>query len=278
MDSLKQHGLLAYTGIGLDRKQASAPAVFDIKNHNIGFSSIGIVTNNLSRHRAGKNKPGQVAYRFDKDFHLVNQKLSKTITDYKILSIHYGYEGKVYPDNMQLKQWQDEAVGKYNIDMVVGHHAHVIRPVEIYKNKLIFYGLGNFLHHGTANMTTKDICHDYGLLATVYLHKTAAGRLVAKAVQVLPLTKTHMQTAPFASQAQAIKRIYVLNYLSRQLDNKKTGSQGIRFTPQEDGTGLYCVKDAGTLTNKIGKLCKNWRPSLPIPAKIQTQIQRACRK
>ena len=58
------------------------------------------------------------------------------------------------------------------IDLIVGHHAHVVRGVEMTPNgSLIFYGLGNFLHLGTANMTSSGICRDYGLLARVHLRR-----------------------------------------------------------------------------------------------------------
>jgi poly-gamma-glutamate synthesis protein (capsule biosynthesis protein) len=31
-------------------------------------------------------------------------------------------------------------------DLVVGHHPHLIQPIEVYKGKVIFYGLANFVH------------------------------------------------------------------------------------------------------------------------------------
>ena len=30
-------------------------------------------------------------------------------------------------------------------DIVIGHHPHVVQPMEIYKDKYIFYSLGNFV-------------------------------------------------------------------------------------------------------------------------------------
>ena len=37
-------------------------------------------------------------------------------------------------------------------DMVIGHGPHVLRAMEIYKNKLIAYSLGNFLTYGNMNI------------------------------------------------------------------------------------------------------------------------------
>lgn len=39
-------------------------------------------------------------------------------------------------------------------DVVLGAHPHVIEPIEIYKNKLIFYSLGNFIFDQAANAPT----------------------------------------------------------------------------------------------------------------------------
>jgi len=33
-------------------------------------------------------------------------------------------------------------------DLVVGHHPHLIQPIEVYKGKAIFYSLANFVHDG----------------------------------------------------------------------------------------------------------------------------------
>ncbi|MFC1816020.1 CapA family protein, partial [Thermodesulfobacteriota bacterium] len=31
-------------------------------------------------------------------------------------------------------------------DLVVGHHAHVLQPIEVYKGKAIVYSLANYVH------------------------------------------------------------------------------------------------------------------------------------
>jgi poly-gamma-glutamate capsule biosynthesis protein CapA/YwtB (metallophosphatase superfamily) len=38
-------------------------------------------------------------------------------------------------------------------DMVIGHGPHVLRAMEVYKNKLIAYSLGNFLTYGNMNIS-----------------------------------------------------------------------------------------------------------------------------
>ena len=173
--ALKAERRAVAAGLGMNREEASRPVRVNVRGSEIAFAAIGIVTNNLERHRAGPDKPGQIAYRFKEDFAEVLKRLAATPAQYRILSIHYGVEGRVRTDETQIAEWRGEAAQKAGIDLIVGHHAHVVRGVELAGRSLIFYGLGNFLHHGTADMTGKGICRDYGLMARVHL-KRGAGR------------------------------------------------------------------------------------------------------
>jgi len=63
--------------------------------------------------------------------------------DYKIISIHWGDEFMNVPSLEQI-QSAHKFIDK-GADIIVGHHPHVVQPVERYKNGLIFYSLGNFM-------------------------------------------------------------------------------------------------------------------------------------
>lgn len=63
--------------------------------------------------------------------------------DYVIVSVHWGEEYKVHQNNHQ------EELGHMFVDAgadaVIGHHPHVVQPMEMYNGKPIFYSLGNFV-------------------------------------------------------------------------------------------------------------------------------------
>lgn len=282
--ALRKHGLLAAGGIGMNRAAASRPETIAVKGAEIAFSAIGIVTNNLARHRAGDNRPGQIAYRFDDDFKLTLDRLSAATADYRILSIHYGYEGRVRTDARQISEWRREAALGRGIDLVVGHHAHVPRGVELAGDSVIFYGLGNFLHHGTADMTAKGICRDYGLFARVHLARMggaagdaegSGGRFVAQAIEVVPLTDTHMRPRPLPP-AEAAKRVHALNYLGGLLGGGDGRAIGLRFTPQADGRGLYCRAGAEGAGASLARLCEGWKPAPSVPVSLRGRIAASC--
>ncbi|MBU1445805.1 CapA family protein [Patescibacteria group bacterium] len=70
------------------------------------------------------------------------QKMAEE-NDYVIVSVHWGQEYKTVQNNHQ------EELGHMFVDAgadaVIGHHPHVVQPMEIYNGKPIFYSLGNFI-------------------------------------------------------------------------------------------------------------------------------------
>ena len=86
---------IAYAGIGSNFDEAIRPGCIDLDGTRIAFSAIGIMTGDQPQYRAGPNKPGQASYRDRPDFEAAVEKLVAMPADYRILSIHYGLEGRV---------------------------------------------------------------------------------------------------------------------------------------------------------------------------------------
>jgi len=68
--------------------------------------------------------------------------------DYVVVNIHWGTEYLLIANETQ-KNIAHTLIDN-GADVIFGHHPHVIEPVEIYKDKAIFYSLGNFVfdQHG----------------------------------------------------------------------------------------------------------------------------------
>ena len=77
----------------------------------------------------------------------IAKRLSQTDADYKIVFLHGGTERVHTPD-----EWKAEGC-RYLIDngadIVIGHHPHVLQPIEIYNGKTIVHSLGNFVFGGS---------------------------------------------------------------------------------------------------------------------------------
>ena len=226
---------IAYAGLGSTFDEAVKPACLDLDGTRIGFDAIGIITGDLPQYRAAAHSPGYASYRQREDFEALVNKLAALPADYRILSVHYGLEGRVVPDDRQLTDWRGFAAGEKGINLIIGHHPHVAQGVEIDGKSLIFYGLGNFLHPGTAEMTRLGICRDYGLMAKVHLARID-GAWRVEAIEAIPLANTQTKPERFAAK-NAETCIYALNHLSGGLDDAAKGAKGVRFTPQSDGSG-----------------------------------------
>ena len=79
----------------------------------------------------------------------------KMENDFIVVNIHWGTE---YESQFNGKQ---KEIGHRLIDsgvnVVFGHHSHVVEPVEIYNAGVIFYSLGNFVFDQDGPETTKGI-------------------------------------------------------------------------------------------------------------------------
>jgi poly-gamma-glutamate synthesis protein (capsule biosynthesis protein) len=61
-----------------------------------------------------------------------------------IVSMHWGAEGVHEPTSGQ-RRIADEITAGGLIDLVVGHHAHVVQPIEMVNDTWVLFGLGNIL-------------------------------------------------------------------------------------------------------------------------------------
>ena len=65
--------------------------------------------------------------------------------DVRILSIHWGTNwGYEIPDGF--RAFAHRLIESGNVDVVHGHSSHHVRPIEIYRDKLILYGCGDFVN------------------------------------------------------------------------------------------------------------------------------------
>ncbi|MCL2811616.1 MAG: CapA family protein [Clostridia bacterium] len=69
-----------------------------------------------------------------------------------IVSLHFGKQ-YVARHNSQQTELAHHAIDS-GADLVVGHHPHVVQGIEIYKQRLILYSLGNFAYGGNRQPRT----------------------------------------------------------------------------------------------------------------------------
>jgi poly-gamma-glutamate synthesis protein (capsule biosynthesis protein) len=82
--------------------------------------------------------------------------------DFLILHLHWGLENEFYPVPEQIEL--AHVFAERGVDLIIGHHPHVIQPVEFYRTRRdenrivpVFYSLGNLINPFMA----PHFCHGY---------------------------------------------------------------------------------------------------------------------
>lgn len=166
LDSLK----LPYSGAGMNKEQALNPAILEYNGIKVAF--IGCSLTFPSEFWATKDSPGTYS---PQETELVNMiKHCEELSDYTVVSFHWGGEGRTTPKQYQ-KEFAHLSVDA-GADLIIGHHPHVLQGVELYRNKLIAYSLGNFAF-GSYTRRSKD-----SAILKVYL--TSNGLLYARLIPI----------------------------------------------------------------------------------------------
>jgi poly-gamma-glutamate synthesis protein (capsule biosynthesis protein) len=136
--AVKKHHLL-YIGGGKDLAEAEKLRVIEAGGLRVGF--IGYTSTFPQEGWAKKGKPGVNYADFDRMTAVV--AAAKNDCDVLIVSFHGGTELSEQANQIQ-RDFSHLAITA-GADLVLGHHPHVLQPVEVYKDKPIIYSLGNFL-------------------------------------------------------------------------------------------------------------------------------------
>ena len=141
IENLDKYGI-EHVGAGANLEQARNPVVKTIHGKKLYFLAYG----NYSP--ATATSPG-VAYR-NPAYVIEDIRRAKARgADLVIINLHWGVERSIYPT--QGDQSLAHSAIDNGADIIIGHHPHVIQPVEIYKKKIIAYSLGNFIFGGNSS-------------------------------------------------------------------------------------------------------------------------------
>jgi len=121
----------------------------------------------------------------------------KSNVDYIILLPHYGKEYQRHvtkEDKILFESWIDMGA-----DIIVGSHPHVLKPIQIYKDKLIAYSLGNFISN------QQDVYTDLGGLLEINFKKDKSFKYILK--------KTFVERKPYK-----VKELDKLEFTSKRIN------------------------------------------------------------
>ncbi|QYG93291.1 CapA family protein [Iamia sp. SCSIO 61187] len=96
-----------------------------------------------------------------------------------VVSVHWGTEYQHEPDAYQ-RDMAAAVTAIAEVDLVVGHHAHVVQPIERVGDTWVVFGLGNQLSN-----QSQDVRRD-GLTVVVTVAGPAGGPLAVRTIEAVP--------------------------------------------------------------------------------------------
>jgi poly-gamma-glutamate capsule biosynthesis protein CapA/YwtB (metallophosphatase superfamily) len=147
IDALDKYCIQTYGG-GRSEKTAHNPAIWDGVRTRVGL--LGYYWN--GRTAARGDLPGSA-----RDLHHLVQRdmaLLRPLVDRIVIMVHWGIPYERSPleeDRAKARRFID-----LGADAVIGHHPHILQPIEIYKGRPILYSVGNFAF-GSGNSKAESI-------------------------------------------------------------------------------------------------------------------------
>jgi poly-gamma-glutamate capsule biosynthesis protein CapA/YwtB (metallophosphatase superfamily) len=209
------------TGAGRNAAEAGAPAVLSVAGAGrvlvfaFGLTSSGIPPNwAAGKDRAGVNLLPDLS---DKSVRQMQREILKVkrAGDIVVASIHWGGNWG-YDISRKQTRFAHRLIDDGAADIIHGHSSHHVKAVEVYRNRLILYGCGDFLNDYEGIGGYEEFRADLSLMyfATV---NSAKGKLVS-----LQMTPTQIRRFK-VNRASRAAAMWLMNTLNREGASFGTG-------------------------------------------------------
>ncbi|MCH7788250.1 MAG: CapA family protein [Acidobacteria bacterium] len=105
--------------------------------------------------------------------------------DFIVLSIQWGIEYQSEPTAEQVND-AVRLLSSPDVDLIIGHHAHVISPIEPIGSEYVAYGLGNFLSNQSAESCECPAATQDGVILTFSVSKDDENSLFVSDIDATP--------------------------------------------------------------------------------------------
>jgi poly-gamma-glutamate synthesis protein (capsule biosynthesis protein) len=208
-------------GAGPDMASAFSPGIFTHKGIRYGLLAYSMTLPESSW--AAPERPGTAhpdIARMELDIRSVRPDV-----DILIVSFHWGAELMAEPKRYQT------GFARYAVrcgaDAVLGHHPHVLQPIEIYRGRPVFYSLGNFAFGSLSESATHSIAAEIVFRGTIPVQ-----------INLYPLNVRNRETGfqtRVATGRQAGETLAILQEMSLSFGTT---------IEQENGTGRIVLDEA----------------------------------
>jgi poly-gamma-glutamate capsule biosynthesis protein CapA/YwtB (metallophosphatase superfamily) len=175
--------------------------------------------------------------------------------EFVLVSIHWGEQYVVGPINRQEEQ-AARIMESPDIDLVVGHHAHVVQPIGRVAGRYVVYGLGNHLSNQNGLWGDEYFGTEDGLLVTAHVVETGGGRFTVDRLEVTPtmVRVDDLVVLPATDPPPVTQRVadFLAISAARTLDRvARLGAGGVEQSPVPNPT-VYCGSRRATILGTEG--------------------------
>ena len=103
--------------------------------------------------------------------------------EFVVVSLHWGVEYRHSPTNAQIEVLE-AILPTPEVNLVVGHHAHVVQPIDTLRGEWVVFGLGNFLSN-QSGACCATAAQD-GLIVEIDLFEPVPGIIEVEGVRYTP--------------------------------------------------------------------------------------------
>lgn len=182
---------LAYLGVGESLDEAWRPHLIEVNGIKIGF----IGASYASVNDGGVTRNEYVARIEDTVYLQGAVARLKSQADFVVVTMHAGIEYTREPEPAQIAFGR--AAVDYGADLVIGAHPHWVQTIEKYRDKYIFYSLGNFIFDQGHTRDTSE-----GLALKVILRGAETGAHLDR-IELVPVVIERYSTPRVATPAEA---------------------------------------------------------------------------
>jgi poly-gamma-glutamate synthesis protein (capsule biosynthesis protein) len=168
LEILKKAGVKK-AGAGENLQQASVPAVFEKYGMpKVFLFSYGVESSGIPAKWEATNKTPGINFLEDlseKTLQDIKENIQRSASkdDLIIFSIHWGdnWDYRIQSEEIEFAR---SLIDEAGVDIFHGHSSHHVKGIEVYKNKLMLYGCGDFLTDYEGISGHEEFRGDLGLM------------------------------------------------------------------------------------------------------------------
>ena len=130
--------------------------------------------------------------------------------DLLMVAMHWGEEYTHTPTESQKEIAQ--YLASLGVDIIIGHHPHVIQPIDFIGNTMVIYSLGNFIASQKG-----EVAKHTGLMASVRIHKKTVNGVSSITLEEPTAQLEYVYSVPVSSNSRKNYKLYSYEDLNDSL-------------------------------------------------------------